>query len=137
VNNIDLGRYGRYRTNVWRCPGANSFAAQFGTLSMYGTDALAIQALIAADPALGHPLDAALPYLAAEVVWAAREEMACTVEDILSRRTRALLLKREGRCPHGPRVAELLAKELAVTSRGRRSKSPPSPNSPAGYQVST
>ncbi|MET0106613.1 MAG: DNA methyltransferase [Sedimenticola sp.] len=25
VNNIELGKYGRYRTNVWDCPGANSF----------------------------------------------------------------------------------------------------------------
>ena len=27
VNNIQLGKYGRYRTNVWSYPGANSFGA--------------------------------------------------------------------------------------------------------------
>jgi len=36
-----------------------------------------------------HP---ALPYCAAEVVWAVREEMARSVEDVLARRTRALFL---------------------------------------------
>ncbi|MEM7024094.1 MAG: DNA methyltransferase [Pseudomonadota bacterium] len=25
INNVELGRYGRYRTNVWSCPGINSF----------------------------------------------------------------------------------------------------------------
>ena len=36
-----------------------------------------------------HP---ALPYTEAEVIWAARHEMARTVEDVLARRTRALFL---------------------------------------------
>ena len=38
---------------------------------------------------LGELLHARLPYLQAEVAWAARNEMARTVEDILARRTRA------------------------------------------------
>ena len=38
------------------------------------------------------PLHPALPYCGAEVVWAARYEMARTVEDVLARRTRALFL---------------------------------------------
>ena len=38
-----------------------------------------------------------LPYIAAEVVWAARYEMSRTVDDALSRRTRALLNARGGR----------------------------------------
>ena len=37
-------------------------------------------------------LHSELPYIAAEVVWAARAEMARTVEDVLARRTRALFL---------------------------------------------
>jgi hypothetical protein len=40
-----------------------------------------------------------LPYTGAEVVWAARHEMARTVEDVLARRTRALFLNA------GPRLA--------------------------------
>ena len=52
----------------------------------------AIQDLVRAEPALGEPLHPALPYCGAEVVWAARDEMARTVEDVLARRTRALFL---------------------------------------------
>jgi glycerol-3-phosphate dehydrogenase len=46
------------------------------------------------------------------VVWAAREEMARTVEDALSRRTRALLLNARAAIAMAPRVAALMAAEL-------------------------
>ena len=58
------------------------------------------------------PLDAALPHLAAEVVWAARQEMARSVEDVLARRTRALFLDADAALRTAPRVAALLAREL-------------------------
>ncbi|MGD7654247.1 MAG: FAD-dependent oxidoreductase [Verrucomicrobiales bacterium] len=61
-------------------------------LAPYGADALAIRDMIREDPALGEKLHADLPYQKAEVVWQVREEMAQTVEDVLARRTRALLL---------------------------------------------
>jgi glycerol-3-phosphate dehydrogenase len=64
------------------------------------------------EPALEEPLHPALPYTGAEVVWAARFEMARTVEDVLSRRTRALLLEARAAMEMAPRVAELLAREL-------------------------
>jgi glycerol-3-phosphate dehydrogenase len=92
--------------------GAYKNAEEFGALSVYGTDAIAIEALIAHSPELGEPLDAALPCLAAEVVWAAREEMARTVEDVLARRTRALFLNARAAVRMAPRTAELLAREL-------------------------
>ncbi len=63
-------------------------------------------------PDRGRPLHPALPYLEAEVIWAARWEMARTVEDVLSRRTRALLLNARAALEMAPRVAELLAAEL-------------------------
>ena len=53
-----------------------------------------------------------LPYIAAEVVWAARAEMARTVEDALARRTRALFLNAESAIAMAPAVAKLLAGEL-------------------------
>lgn len=28
INNVQLGRHGRYRTNIWRYPGMNSFGAK-------------------------------------------------------------------------------------------------------------
>jgi glycerol-3-phosphate dehydrogenase len=84
----------------------------FEALSVYGTDADAIRALAAADPALASQLDAELPYLAAEVAWAARAEMARTVEDALARRTRALFLNARSAIAMAPAVAGLLAAEL-------------------------
>jgi glycerol-3-phosphate dehydrogenase len=45
-------------------------------------------------------------------VWAARFEMARTVEDVLARRTRALFLNARAAIAMAPRVADLLAREL-------------------------
>jgi len=87
-------------------------AANFGALSVYGSDALLIQDLIRADPSLGSALHPALPYCAAEVVWAARMEMARSVEDVLARRTRALFLNARAAIAMAPETARLLAREL-------------------------
>jgi glycerol-3-phosphate dehydrogenase len=83
-----------------------------GSLWVYGSDAARIQELAASDPALAAPLDSALPYIAAEVVWAAREEMARTVDDVLSRRTRALFLNAQSAQRMIEPVARILAREL-------------------------
>jgi glycerol-3-phosphate dehydrogenase len=53
-----------------------------------------------------------LPYVAAEVIWSIRTEMARTLEDTLSRRTRALLLDAKASVEIAPHVAKLMAKEL-------------------------
>jgi glycerol-3-phosphate dehydrogenase len=84
----------------------------FGALSVYGADALLIQDLIRAEPSLGTPLHPALPYCGAEVVWAARVEMARTVEDVLARRTRALFLNARAAIEMAPETARLLSREL-------------------------
>jgi len=75
---------------------------------VYGTDAARIRELEGA----GTPLHPDLPYTEAEVRWAARFEQARTVEDILSRRLRALLLNARASSESAPRVAEILAEEL-------------------------
>jgi glycerol-3-phosphate dehydrogenase len=123
-------------TKTLNIHGYHPNATQFGHLSVYGTDALAIQALVAADPALGQSLDPALPYIAAEVVWAAREEMARTVEDVLSRRTRALLLNAGAAVRMAPRVAELLAKELGHDPAWQAQQVAAFQELARGYQVS-
>jgi glycerol-3-phosphate dehydrogenase len=87
-------------------------AHNFGSLSVYGADALPIQDLIRAEPSLGTPLHPALPYCGAEVVWAARVEMARTVEDVLARRTRALFLNARAAMDMAPETARLLAREV-------------------------
>ena len=56
---------------------------------------------------ISEPLHASLPYLKAEVVWAARNEMARTVEDILASRTRALFLNARAALAMAPAVADL------------------------------
>jgi glycerol-3-phosphate dehydrogenase len=85
---------------------------KFGRLSLYGSDAPAVQALGVADPALAAPLDEALPYTGAEVVWAVRHEMARTVEDVLARRCRALFLNARAALRMAPAAAALMAVEL-------------------------
>jgi glycerol-3-phosphate dehydrogenase len=92
--------------------GFHGDSGRFGHRYVYGSDATAIEALIASDPELGKPLHPALPYTAAEVVWAVRFEMARTVEDVLARRIRALFLNARAALAMAPRVAGWMAKEL-------------------------
>ncbi|BCU78730.1 glycerol-3-phosphate dehydrogenase/oxidase [Luteolibacter sp. LG18] len=99
-------------TKTTNLHGYHPHAHDLGDLAVYGTDAAAIQRLIDEEPELGRRLDDALPYLAAEVVWAARSEMARTVEDVLARRTRALFLDARAALRMARPVAALLAREL-------------------------
>ncbi len=92
--------------------GFHGEAKQFGSLAVYGSDAHEIRKLIETDAGLGEPLHAALPYVKAEVIWAARHEMARTVEDTLARRTRALFLNARAALAMAPAVADLMASEL-------------------------
>jgi glycerol-3-phosphate dehydrogenase len=87
-------------------------AGRFGHLRVYGSDALAIQELMRNERELAEPLAANLPYVAAEVVWATRHEMARTLEDVLSRRTRALFLNSKAALQAAPKTASLMAREL-------------------------
>ena len=87
-------------------------AAHLG--SRYGTEASLIQALITAEPELGQVLVDGLPYVRAEVIFAARYEMATTVDDILTRRTRARLFDREASVLAAALVGELLGRELGL-----------------------
>ncbi len=80
--------------------------------SVYGTDIEQIRLLEKERPELVERLHRSLPYRASEVVWAARIEMARTVEDVLSRRLRALLLEARASVEMAPAVAGLLAEEL-------------------------
>ncbi|RRJ94675.1 glycerol-3-phosphate dehydrogenase/oxidase [Opitutaceae bacterium TAV4] len=81
-------------------------------LAPYGSDAQRISRLIQTDPDLAEKLHPALPCQRGEVIWHIREEMARTVEDVLARRTRALLLNAKASIEAAPVVAALLAKEL-------------------------
>ena len=91
-------------------------------LAVYGSDADQIDDLIRQDSRLGERLHPALPYVKAEVVWAARQEMARTVEDVLARRTRALFLNAGAALEMAPEVAELLAGELGWNDRTKENQ---------------
>jgi glycerol-3-phosphate dehydrogenase len=64
--------------------------------------------LVASHPDLAAPLVEGLPYTRAEVVWAAREEMAITPDDFLDRRSRLALLDRNQGEGVRKQVADLL-----------------------------
>jgi glycerol-3-phosphate dehydrogenase len=99
-------------TGTLKLHGAHDNADQFGDLAAYGADAPALQDLMAERPDLEAPLDDRLAIRGAQVVWAARHEMALTVEDVLARRTRCLLLHAQASIEIAPQVAELMAEEL-------------------------
>lgn len=83
-----------------------------GPLALYGSDGPAVQQVLNERPGWDQLLHPDLPYRVGEVAWAARYEFAQTVEDVLSRRTRALLLNARASATIAPRVAEILAGEL-------------------------
>jgi glycerol-3-phosphate dehydrogenase len=99
-------------TSDLRVHGYHQHPEDLGSLAVYGADAVHIVALAASQPELARQLHPELPYIAAETVWAAREEMARTVDDALSRRTRALLLNARAAIAMAPDVAAFLASEL-------------------------
>jgi glycerol-3-phosphate dehydrogenase len=122
-------------TRTLNVHGFHSNAERFGTLSVYGSDALGIQDLVRATPSLATPLHARLPYRGAEVVWAARHEMARTVEDVLARRTRALFLNARAAEAMAPEVARLMAGELGWDAARQAAEVASFSTLAKGYQI--
>jgi glycerol-3-phosphate dehydrogenase len=58
------------------------------------------------------PLDPDLPHLEAEVAWAVREELALGLDDMLSRRFRLSMARRDRVASLAPRVAAIIGAEL-------------------------
>lgn len=81
-------------------------------LHVYGSDRVGIDQLIEENPELGEQIHPDLPYIKAEIIWAIRNEMAITIDDVLSRRTRMLLLNAQAALESAELVAEYLAQEL-------------------------
>ncbi len=116
--------------------GACTLTEALGHLTIYGSDAAAIRELKYTDPTLAEPLNAALPYTGAEVIWAVRHEMARTVEDVLARRTRALFLNARAALQMAPHVAALMADELKYDQGWQRAEVDRFLQIAAGYVVS-
>ncbi len=84
---------------------------------VYGADLPELRKLADQEPGLSEPLHPKFPFRKLEVIWAARYEMARTVEDILARRTRALFLNARAALECAPVVAALMKQELERDER--------------------
>lgn len=91
-------------------------------LHVYGSDLPALQQLMAEHPELAGPLVPGLEFRRAEVVWAARYELARTVEDVLARRVRLLFVDAAAAVRAAPAVAALLAAELGRDAAWQRAQ---------------
>ncbi|HAM02619.1 MAG TPA: FAD-dependent oxidoreductase [Acidimicrobiaceae bacterium] len=98
-----------------RAAGARAYAVDDTTfaelLARHGDEAPAVLELAGGRPELLEPLVPGLPALKVEALWAAREEMAVTVDDVLERRTRSLLRRAAASADAAPAVAALVADE--------------------------
>lgn len=80
--------------------------------TIYGNHADEIEKLIDEKPELAEKLHPDLPYTVAEIHWICRNEMPVHLEDILSRRTRSLLLNAKASAEISEKVALIMAQEL-------------------------
>ncbi len=79
---------------------------------IYGSDLGEILLSIKENPKYGTKLHSEYDYMVGEVIWAVRHEMARTVDDVLSRRIRALYIDAMASMEMAPEVAAIMAKEL-------------------------
>ncbi len=87
----------------------NSDARDQHLFSRFGSESQIIRDLIKQDESLKEQLIPGLPYLRAEAVFAVTHEMAITLDDILSRRTRSRIINRRATVANARNVAELIA----------------------------
>jgi glycerol-3-phosphate dehydrogenase len=123
---------GALHLHGWRSAHAEALPAG---LEVYGSEAGDLQLLTRDRSDLAVPLHPKLPYQKVSVVWAARFEMARTLEDVLSRRTRALLLDAAASVECAPVAAELLAAELGHDTAWTKNQITEFRNLAAGYRA--
>ena len=112
-----LGRRRRSTTRRLALVGAEGYEPPTGPdaahlANRYGSAVSEITALCYADRHLSEPLIPGLPYIKAEAAYAARSEMAVTLDDVLSRRTRARLFDRPATVAAADDVARLIATDM-------------------------
>ncbi|MCE2884926.1 MAG: glycerol-3-phosphate dehydrogenase/oxidase [Planctomycetaceae bacterium] len=96
-------------------PAAGLEAGLPDTRRMYGTDRAELEKIERADRFHAAPMHAALAITQSEVIFAARAEMARSVEDVLARRTRSLLLDARAASEIADETARLMGRELGWT----------------------
>jgi glycerol-3-phosphate dehydrogenase len=110
-----LGRRARCRTKRLRLHGAtaplgpDADPVDAHLTSRYGTEAASVRALAANDATMLDPLVPGLPYLRVEALHAVTAEMATSLDDVLTRRTRAHLLDRDATRGVAGEIAALIA----------------------------
>jgi glycerol-3-phosphate dehydrogenase len=92
--------------------GFHMHAERYGRLSAYGSDAPDIESIEKSRDGWAEPVHPELDLTVGQVVWFVRTEMARTVDDVLARRSRALLLDARAARQAAPAVANAMAAEL-------------------------
>ncbi len=88
------------------------FKDQHDRLQIYGEGAGEIRKIIHEQNHMSELISPAFPYTKAELLWLIRNEMPCSLADVLARRTRALFLDAKASQKVAPFIADLLAEEL-------------------------
>ncbi|MGN6641347.1 MAG: glycerol-3-phosphate dehydrogenase/oxidase [Mucilaginibacter sp.] len=100
------------KTEDLRIHGSATVADQHDHLYVYGSDRYKVLTLSKENKQWVQKLHPRYDYLKVEVIWAVRNEMARTVEDILARRIRLLFLDAKAAIEAAPITASLIADEL-------------------------
>jgi glycerol-3-phosphate dehydrogenase len=111
IDNADLPKSDSVSANL-QIHGCHHHSKIFGPLSWYGSDAIRIKRLLSEKEMYSQRLHPDHEIVFGEIIWSVRHEMARTVEDFLSRRTRLLILDARAATEVAPVVAKLMAKEL-------------------------
>ena len=106
-------------TETLQIHGYNTADKKENRLSVYGSDKAGIDKLESENQAFAEPLSKDTSITVAQVIWAVRNEMAQTVEDVLARRTRVLFTNSKLAVDLAPKVADIMMKELNQTEEWR------------------
>ena len=90
----------------------NISKAEEDYLSVYGTDVEQIKKLEESNILYFQKIHVNFNFTVAQIIWAIRNEMAITLEDVLARRLRLLFLDAKAAIEVSPFVAKIMAKEL-------------------------
>ncbi|MDA3017163.1 MAG: glycerol-3-phosphate dehydrogenase/oxidase [Actinomycetota bacterium] len=113
-----LGKSARCQTKSLKLIGAENSSTKLKDKNAmhlrdrFGSESKVLAEMIEQDPSLGKPLIVGLPYLRAEAIFAVQFEMARSLDDILSRRTRSRIINRRASVASARNVAELIAPYL-------------------------
>ncbi|MDR1517533.1 MAG: glycerol-3-phosphate dehydrogenase/oxidase [Dysgonamonadaceae bacterium] len=91
-------------------------------LYVYGSDIPQIKEIQQEKPEYAAKIHSNYGYTFAEVIWAIREEMALTVEDILARRVRLLFLDAQAAIDCAPKIASVVAQEIGKDKKWEESQ---------------